>query len=216
MLVAAPSMANIGLQSQDDTPGILYEALWDLSVLEPFESFLNPEEPHCPVLAASEGFSRYMASPTPQLYLEDAHPLFFPTEELLCSIIDDDQAGSAYRSFLLPEICSPPLGLAWPPTSIGFAKCKESVQALGRAYQPFISLLDAIKPQLHHWFVAVFAHPERFSIPSCDYLEDIAPAFPSISDGTYPKQISDPRGFPPSPICNTHFSGVFTVTRSLP
>jgi hypothetical protein len=121
-----------------------------------------------------------MASPTPQLYLEDAHPLFFPTEELLCSIIDDDQAGSAYRSFLLPEICSPPLGLAWPPTSIGFAKCKESVQALGRAYQPFISLLDAIKPQLHHWFVTVSAHPERFSIPSCDYLEDIAPAFPSI------------------------------------
>jgi hypothetical protein len=93
-LVAAPSMATIGLQSQDDTPGILYEDLWDSSVLEPFKSFLNLEEPHCPVLAASEGFSRSIASTTPLLYLEDAHPLFFPTEELLCSIIDDDQARS--------------------------------------------------------------------------------------------------------------------------
>jgi hypothetical protein len=50
-----------------------------------------------------------------------------------------------------------------------------------------------------------------------DYLDDISPAFPSISDGTYPKQISDPRGFPsPSSICATHFYGVFTVTRSFP
>jgi hypothetical protein len=47
MLAAAPSMANIGLQSKDDTPCILYEDLWDSSVLEPCESFLNSEEPRC-------------------------------------------------------------------------------------------------------------------------------------------------------------------------
>jgi hypothetical protein len=35
-LVAAPSMANIGLQSKDITPGILYDDLWVPSVLEPF------------------------------------------------------------------------------------------------------------------------------------------------------------------------------------
>jgi hypothetical protein len=99
-------------------------------------------------------------------------------------------------SLLLPEICSPSLGLVWL-TSIGFAKFKESVQALGRVYKLFVSLLDAIKPHLHHWFVAVSTHPERFSVPSCEYLEEIAPAFPSISNGTYSKQISDPRGFSP-------------------
>jgi hypothetical protein len=130
-LVAAPSMANVGLQSRDDTPGILYEDLWDCwSVLEPFESFLNPEEPHCPVLAASdEGFSCSIASQLSQLYLEDGPtcPIFFPSGELICGTIDDDQAGSTYRSFLLPEICSPPLGLVWP-TNIGFAKFKESLQ----------------------------------------------------------------------------------------
>jgi hypothetical protein len=69
MLVATPSMANIGLQSKEDSLGILYEGLWDSLVLEPLESFQNPEEPHCPVLAASEGFSRSVASPLPQLYL---------------------------------------------------------------------------------------------------------------------------------------------------
>jgi hypothetical protein len=129
-LVATPSMANIGLQSMDDTPGILYEDLWDSLVMELFESFLNPKEPHCPVLAASEGFSHSIASPTPQLYLKDARPIFFPTGELICGIIDSNQTGSTYRSFLLPEICSSPLGLVWL-TSIGFGKYKEIVQALG-------------------------------------------------------------------------------------
>jgi hypothetical protein len=64
-------MTNIGLQSQDDTPGILYEDLWDLSVLEPFESFLNPEEPHCPVLA-----SFYCVSHSSTLPLGHAPSLF--------------------------------------------------------------------------------------------------------------------------------------------
>jgi hypothetical protein len=146
-LVAAPSMANIGLQSKDDTPGILFEDPWDSFVLEPFESFLNPLEPQCPVLAASEGLSHSIASPTPQLYLEDAQPIFPPTGELICGTLDDDQAGSAYPGFLLPKIYSPLLGLVWP-TTIGFAKFKESVQVLGRAYKPFVSLLDTIEPQL--------------------------------------------------------------------
>lgn len=55
--------------------------------------------------------------------------------------------------------------------------------------------MDAIELQLQHWFVAFSAHPERFSLPVCDYLQHISPTFPSISNGTYPKQISDPRFF---------------------
>jgi hypothetical protein len=197
-LVTAPSTANIGLQSKDDTPGILYEDLWDSPVMKPFESFLNPKEPHCPVLAASEGFSHFIASPLPQLYLEDVRPIFFPSGQLICGTIDNDQAGSTYRHFHLPEICSPPLGLVWP-TNIGFSKFKESIQALGRAYKPFVFNMDTIKPQLQNWFVeAVPAHSERFSIPSCDYfLVEIAPAFLFIADGAYPKGIFDPRGYSP-------------------
>jgi hypothetical protein len=145
------------------------------------------------------------------------HALSFSPGELICGTIDDNQARSTYPSFLLPEICSPPLGLVWP-TTIGFAKFKEIFQVLGRAYKPFASLLDAIEPQLHHWFVAVSTSPERFSIPSCDYLEETAPAFPSIGNSTYPKQISDPRGFSPlvdmryAFLCCLNYDQVLTMT----
>jgi hypothetical protein len=100
--------------------------------LKPFESFLNLQEPHCAVLAASEGFSFSVVSSLPQLYLKDAHPIFFPSEELICGTIGVDQAGSIYRSFLLVEICSPSRGLLWS-TKIGFAKFKARVQVLGGA-----------------------------------------------------------------------------------
>jgi hypothetical protein len=136
MLVAAPSMANIGLQSKDDTRGILCEDLWDLSVLEPFESFLNPEEPDCPVLAASEGLYRSIASPTPQLYLEDANPICFPTRELLCGIIEDDQARSTYRSFpfsrnMLSSTWSSLADIHWLCQSLGErSSSRSSVQTI--------------------------------------------------------------------------------------
>jgi hypothetical protein len=81
--------------------------------------------------------------------------------------------------------------------NIGFGKFKESVQALGRAYKPFVSIMDALKPRLQSWFLAVYAHPKLFSIPSCRYLVEMAQVFPSLTDGCYPKQIIDPRGFSP-------------------
>jgi hypothetical protein len=45
-------MANIGSISQEDSQGVLYEDLWEAAVLEPFEKFLNLEQPDCLVLAA--------------------------------------------------------------------------------------------------------------------------------------------------------------------
>jgi hypothetical protein len=119
MLVAVSSMANIGSFSQEDAPGILYEDLWEAAVRKPFEKSLNLEEPHCPVLAALEGLSCAVASVTPQLYLKDTRPLFFPPGKLICSTISIGPDGNTYCSFLLPEICSPPLGLVWP-TNVGF------------------------------------------------------------------------------------------------
>jgi hypothetical protein len=74
--------------------------------------------------------------------------VFFPSAELICDTINVDQAGSLYRSFLLSEICSPPFGLVWL-TKVGFAKLKESVQALlGCAYKPFILIMDALESRL--------------------------------------------------------------------
>jgi hypothetical protein len=106
-------------------------------VLEPFKEFLNLEELHCLVLAASEGSSCAIATATPQLYLEDVNPLFFSSGEHLCGTIDNRQEGTTYNSFLIPEIGSPPLGLVWPTTTnIGFDKCKES-------FRPFLQALSS-------------------------------------------------------------------------
>jgi hypothetical protein len=96
-----------------EVPDILYEDIWDAMVLTLFANLINSEDPHCPVIAASEGFSCAVASATPQLYLKDAKLLFFPYGELLCETVAISD-GTTYHSYLLPEVCSPPLGLIWP------------------------------------------------------------------------------------------------------
>jgi hypothetical protein len=78
-LVAAPSMATLGATSPGNPPGILLADIWQASVLQPFAAVLDMEQPHCPILGASEGFSRATPSPTPALYLADANPLFLPS-----------------------------------------------------------------------------------------------------------------------------------------
>lgn len=82
-LIAAPSMATINTSTPNDEAsnepaGILLSDIWTEPVLHRFLTMLDLDQPHCPVLAASEGFSRATASPTPQLYLEDANPMFLP------------------------------------------------------------------------------------------------------------------------------------------
>jgi hypothetical protein len=103
MLIAAPSMATLGPITQEDPPGLLYEDLWDAEVLAPFETHINIEEPHCPVLGASEGFSRAIPSATPKLYLEDAKPLFFPAGELLCGTVPTSPTETTYRCIFSPR-----------------------------------------------------------------------------------------------------------------
>jgi hypothetical protein len=97
-----------------EAQGILYEDIWDATVTTTFADLINSEDPHCPVLAASEGFSRAVVSATPKLYIEDARPLFFPSGELLCEIVAISN-GTTYRSYFLPEVCSPPIGLIKHP-----------------------------------------------------------------------------------------------------
>jgi hypothetical protein len=82
-LIAAPSMATINTAgSTSNPPGILLADIWAESVLQPFTDNVNLDQPHCPILAASKGFSRDTNLATPQLYLNDAQPMFFPAGEL--------------------------------------------------------------------------------------------------------------------------------------
>jgi hypothetical protein len=180
MLIAVPSMATIPSPTiPGEAHGILHEDIWNATVLTMFADLINSEDPHCPVIAASEGFSRAVVSTTPPFYLEDAKPLFFPSGELICETVAIS-AGTTHQSYLLPEVCSPPLGLIWP-TDIGYDLFKESIKALGHAYTPFLQIIEALKPSLSVWFPAVAVHPGKFSIPSWDYIEEMSSAFPSLT-----------------------------------
>jgi hypothetical protein len=75
-------MATLGAESPGDPPGILLMDIWQALVLQPFTTILNMEQPHCPILVVSEGFSRATISPTPELYFAEAKPLFFPADKL--------------------------------------------------------------------------------------------------------------------------------------
>jgi hypothetical protein len=71
---------------------------------------------------------------------------YSPVGNSQCGTIDTGPARSTYCSFLLPEICSLPLGLVWP-TNIGFGTFKESIKALGLSYKPFLYILTALELQ---------------------------------------------------------------------
>jgi hypothetical protein len=95
-LVAAPSMATLGAKSPGNPPGILLADIWQALVLQPFAAVLNMEQPHCPILAASEGFLQATTSPTPELYLANAKPLFFPAGKLFSKSVEIDPGKSTY------------------------------------------------------------------------------------------------------------------------
>jgi hypothetical protein len=166
MLVAVPSLTTIGLLDKDDETGILLANIWHYSILAAFGAGLDPEIAHRPLLAAIEGLSREVPTPTMQAYLDEANPLFFPVGELTCSTITLDPSNMTYRAFLLPETCSPPLGLAWP-INIGFTDFVHSINALGKAYKNFLFCIKALTSALTVWFPAALANPDAFFVQAC-------------------------------------------------
>jgi hypothetical protein len=145
---------------------------------------IDLNHPHCPILAASEGFSRATTSPTPQLYLEDDQPVFFPAGELLSKMVAIANSGPTYQAFYLPETCSPPLAFCWS-TNLSINDFFESLKLLGRSYTIFLQTLEVIKPALATWFDKVSANPHSYAIPVCSY-SSITLAIPAIIDSTYP------------------------------
>jgi hypothetical protein len=143
-LVVAPSMANINACSTSNPPGILLANIWANLVLQPFLDVVDMDQPHCPILAASEGFLLAIAPVTPQLYIEDAQPFLFPTGKLFSEQVTIGQGDPTYQTIFLPEICSPPLGLRWP-LDIDIKAFFESITLLGCPYKPFMQTLESIQ-----------------------------------------------------------------------
>jgi hypothetical protein len=57
MIVIALSLATLDTLEDDEEPGIFLANIWDPKVMAIFGKDFNPEDPHCPLLAASKGFS---------------------------------------------------------------------------------------------------------------------------------------------------------------
>jgi hypothetical protein len=107
MLIAAPSLAPISDGSTSNPPGILLANIWAELVVQPFLAMMDLGDPHCPLMSASEGFSCVTTSPTPQLYFDDAQPMFIPTGEFLSDVVILDKDKPMYRASILPKLCFP-------------------------------------------------------------------------------------------------------------
>jgi hypothetical protein len=95
-LIAAPSMATVSAGSTRNPADILLADIWNKLVLQLFLDMLDLDQPHCPIMAASEGFSRATTSPTPQLYFEDAQPMFFPAGKFISEVVAIANSGPTY------------------------------------------------------------------------------------------------------------------------
>jgi hypothetical protein len=107
LLVAAPSLAPLGLLDEDDEQGIILANIWHNRILEAFSAGLYPDIAHCPLFMVIEGLSQEIQTPTMQAYLADTNPLFFPAGELTCSTVTAIQPTKPFsspRSACLPLV----------------------------------------------------------------------------------------------------------------
>jgi hypothetical protein len=148
MLVATPSLTTLGVLDKDDKPGIFLANIWDTSVVIFFGPNFDPKIAHCPLLAA------ILHNPEPDssgLLGHDANPISIPEGKLEGSTATIDPSHTTYQAFLLPKICTPPIGLAWP-LNIGFDAFVDNIVVLGKSCKPFLLCIKALTPALTAWF----------------------------------------------------------------
>jgi hypothetical protein len=194
-ILAAPSMATHTPPISDN--GILYDDVWDATVLEPFKPALTTEDPHCPVMGAQEGKTR-AAKLKPGMFhlLQETQPLLIPEGELIATTLTYEEMIYP-RTIFLPEVCNLPFGMRWPVT-IGYDDFKCSIQgAFGTAGSTFIKILKSMEVLLDRWFMAVAVHTAGFSIPSCPFLPFYDDHYPAIDTGEWPITVLDQEGFSP-------------------
>jgi hypothetical protein len=91
--------------------GVILKDIWDESILTDFQPDMKPEDLHCPIIGAQEGFSRNLkTAPKVISLLQDAQPLFFPEGELTCTTVTDGDT-TLPRAIFLPEVYNLPIGM---------------------------------------------------------------------------------------------------------
>jgi hypothetical protein len=97
MVIVAPSEANYNEQMRDAV--LLYNGIWEPTILATFQTDLDVSLPHCPLLGTQEGFIRDSAL-KPELLdiLHDSQPLFFSPGELVSKQFSLGE-GTHHRTF---------------------------------------------------------------------------------------------------------------------
>jgi hypothetical protein len=124
-VVAKPWLATLGPFFPTDPPGITYLDFWEQSVLTHY-GLPTPAGLHCPILAATEGFSQAILPPGIVYLLTKSQPMYFPLGEQLVNQVPLPGGIQVYLAIFLPEVCGLPLGMAWP-TDIYFADFYASI-----------------------------------------------------------------------------------------
>ena len=146
-VVTAPSMATIGRIASASDPGLLFEDIWEPSVLSMFPADFDCMTHHWPLLAASSGASRGIYPVMLGRFLVVSCPLFFSTGEVLVDMVGIGLDKAHCLSIFLPEVCSTTVGLIWP-TATTFEAFQQSVTVLGKPFMPFLITIHVLAPQL--------------------------------------------------------------------
>jgi hypothetical protein len=68
--------------------GVLFDDIWDPTVLERFKPLLVTEDLHCPILGAQEGFTRALKmQPGMFQILQESQPLLLPAGKLMITTL---------------------------------------------------------------------------------------------------------------------------------
>jgi hypothetical protein len=119
-VVAAPSLATLGMGDENPPLGLSFSDFWDDTVLTPFGLPVDSDL-HYPLMAAAEGVSRKVKLPGIMDFMQDTQPLFFPSGELVAATVQLPME-SHYRAFYLPEVCGLPLNTVMSLTRLS-AEC---------------------------------------------------------------------------------------------
>jgi hypothetical protein len=161
--------------------------MWDESALKGFDPSLVTSIHHCPILAATEGYScDPMLIPTAESLLLDAQPIFLPEGELIGTKVLNG-TNDFLQTYLLPEVCNFPLRLRWP-TTIGFPDFFASIcAAIGsKNSPPFEAVLNALKTTLEPWFTAIALDHQPFLLTGSLFFPMYDKHFPDILSGVWP------------------------------
>jgi hypothetical protein len=188
-VIVAPLMVAYNKHTGD--AGLLYNDIWDTTVLEAFQSALDLFVPHCPCWEprkVSCGIVNYN--------------LDYWTYSMILSLFSFQKGNLLVNRFRLAwtpisgrftylEVCNIPFSMCWP-MHIGLDAFLASIQvALGTAAS---TIFKCATEGLDPWFEAIKTKPARFIVPSCPFHQVYDSSVMTMDTGTTPITVLNRQG----------------------